>query len=218
MKIGNKLSHPFNITKGLRQGCCISPTLFKIYIRKALEDWKRKCSGIGIPLENTTLYTLLIADDQEVLAGDKEDLEYMTRKLKETYEKWGLDMNLNKTKYLCVGETHNLKLDKDSEIEFCQEYKYLRVIFDTSGTDDKEIRTRLIQARKCIACLNGILWSKNIRKERKLNIYNALINLLTVSFLGCWCNLPWVFKFKCPLFLVSRKQEQQCKHNGGFFQ
>ena len=63
-----------------------------------------------------------------------------------------------------------LKLDKDSEIESCQEYKYLGVIFDTSGTDDKEIRSRVIQARKCIACLNGILWSKGIRKERKLNI------------------------------------------------
>jgi hypothetical protein len=34
-----------------------------------------------------------------VLAGDKEDLGYITRKLNETYEKWGLDMNLNKTKY-----------------------------------------------------------------------------------------------------------------------
>jgi len=44
------------------------------------------------------------------------------------------------------------------------------------------------------------------------------INLLTGYFLGCWCNLPWVFKFKCPLFLVSIKQEEQCKHNGGFFQ
>ena len=84
-----------------------------------------------IPLENTTLYTLQFSDDQVVLAGDKEDLEYITRKLKETYEKWGLDMNLNKTKYLCIGETHsNLKLDKDSEIESCQEYKYLGVIFD----------------------------------------------------------------------------------------
>jgi len=31
------------------------------------------------------------------------------------------------------------------------------------------------QARKCIACLNGILWSKDIRKERILNIYRALI-------------------------------------------
>ena len=39
----------------------------------------------------------------------------------------------------------------------------------------KEIRARVIQARKCIACLNGILWSKEIRKERKLNIYNTLI-------------------------------------------
>jgi hypothetical protein len=59
--------------------------------------------------------------------------------------------------------------------EFCQEYEYLGVIFDTGETDNKEIRSRVIQARKCIACLNGILWSKDIRKERKLNIYNALI-------------------------------------------
>jgi hypothetical protein len=75
---------------------------------------------MGIPLENTTLYTLQFADDQAILAGDKEDLEYVTRKLKETYEKWGLDMNLNKTKYLCIGETTQniLKLDKDKKIEF----------------------------------------------------------------------------------------------------
>jgi len=169
VKIGNTLSHPFNITKGLRQGCFISPTPFKIYVRKALEEWKPKCHGMGVPLENITLYTLQFADDQVVLAGDKEDLEYMTCKLKETYEKWGLDMNLNKTKYLCMGGTqNNLKLDKDNEIEFCQEYNYLGVIFDTSGTHDKEIRSRVMQARKCVACLNGILWSKDIRKERKL--------------------------------------------------
>ena len=80
-KIGNKLSHPFNITKGLSQGCCTFPTLCKIYVRKALEEWKRKCWGMGIALENTALCTLQLADDQVVLAGDKEDLEYMTRKL-----------------------------------------------------------------------------------------------------------------------------------------
>ena len=58
VKIGSKLSQPFNITKGLRQGCCISPTFSKTYIRKALEEWKCKCSGMGIPLENITLCTL----------------------------------------------------------------------------------------------------------------------------------------------------------------
>ena len=68
-----------------------------------------------------------------------------------------------------------MKLDKDSEIEFCQEYKYVGVIFDTSGTGNKEIRSRVIQARKCTEFLNEILWSEDIRKERNLNIYNALI-------------------------------------------
>jgi hypothetical protein len=87
VKIGNKLSYPFNITEGLRQGCCISPTLFKVYIRKALEEWKRKCHGMGIPLGNITLYTLQFADDQVVLVGNKEDLEYTTCKLKESYDK-----------------------------------------------------------------------------------------------------------------------------------
>ena len=75
---------------------------------------------------------------------------------------------------LFSGKTNLLSVysqtDKDSEIESCQEYKYLGVIFDTSGTDDREIRSRVKQA-----CLNGILWSKDTRKERKLNIYNVLI-------------------------------------------
>ena len=38
---------------------------------------------MGIALENTTVYTLQFADDQVVLEGDKEYLEYMERKLKE---------------------------------------------------------------------------------------------------------------------------------------
>jgi len=80
------------------------------------------------------------------------------------------DVYLHAYVLLCTGETHsNLKFDKDREIEFCQEY--LGVIFDTSITDDKEISSRVIQARKCIACLNGILWSEDKRKGRKLNIY-----------------------------------------------
>ena len=31
---------------------------------------------------------------------DHDDLEFMARKLKEEYEKWGLTMNLENTKYM----------------------------------------------------------------------------------------------------------------------
>jgi hypothetical protein len=44
-----------------------------------------------------------------------------------------------------------------------------------SIADDKEIRFGVIQARKCISCLNRVLWSKDIRKEGKLNNHDALI-------------------------------------------
>jgi len=48
--------------------------------------------------------TLQFADVQVVLVGDKEDLEYMKCKLKASYEKWGLDMNLNKQNTYVLGK------------------------------------------------------------------------------------------------------------------
>jgi len=44
--------------------------------------------GIQIS-DNRTLYTLHFANDQVVIAQDKEDLEYMTRKLLKEYEELG---------------------------------------------------------------------------------------------------------------------------------
>lgn len=58
-----------------------------------------------ILLEYTTIYSLQFADDQSVIARDRDDLEYMTDKLKKTYDEWGLSMNIRKTKYLII-ESH----------------------------------------------------------------------------------------------------------------
>ena len=77
IKQGGLLSEGFQVTKGLRQGCCISPTVFNIDVEKALNIWKRKCSGMGFSVDNTTIYMLQFADDQVVTAQSKEDLEYM---------------------------------------------------------------------------------------------------------------------------------------------
>ena len=58
-----------------------------------------------------------------------------------------------------------MKLDKESEIDFSKGNKYLGVIFHTSGRDNKEIRSRVMQARKYIACQKRIVWNKDIRKR-----------------------------------------------------
>ena len=69
-----------------------------MYEEKALNIWKRKCSGMVYNVDNTTTYMLQFANDQVVMAQSKEDLDYMCRKLQEDYSKWDLTMNIAKRK------------------------------------------------------------------------------------------------------------------------
>jgi hypothetical protein len=60
-----------------------------------------------------------------------------------------------------------LKLDKDKEIEFFQEYKYLGVIFYTSGTDNKEIRSTVMICR----AVEIVILTNNAKQDTMLNLY-----------------------------------------------
>ena len=72
----------------------------------------------------------LIADDKMIITGDESDADYMFRKLKEEYEKWILKINVDKTEYMKIGNTHeedpDLQLHRLNE---CSEFKYLGSIF-----------------------------------------------------------------------------------------
>ena len=94
IKIGKQLSSGFHITKGPREGCSLSPTLFKIYIPNASENWQKKCAKMGLEIQDMTIYTMLFSDDQLLITQDYEDLEYMTKKLINEYELWGLKLKV----------------------------------------------------------------------------------------------------------------------------
>jgi hypothetical protein len=47
-----------------------------------------------LEIQDTTIYSLLFADNQLLIAQDYEDLEYMTRKLMDEYKLWGLKLNI----------------------------------------------------------------------------------------------------------------------------
>jgi len=53
-------------------------------------------NGFTIPIQNTHVYSLNFADDQVLIAQGHDDMEFMARKLKKEYKKWGLPMNLEK--------------------------------------------------------------------------------------------------------------------------
>jgi len=176
VKTSYGLTSGFTVTKGLKQSSCMSPTLFKIYLENALENWKRKCNNMGIPVDDdSTVYTLSFADDQAVAAQDIDDIEYMTRKLMEEYNKWGLEVNIDKTEYMCIGgQQQDLRLATGHTIKHCSEYKYLGVKISKAGTLDEAIAERNVQARRAISILNNTLWNKNIHtNNKKTNTYTT---------------------------------------------
>ena len=152
------------MTKGLKQGCCLSPTLFKIYLEYVLKEWKKKCGGMGVPLsEVETLFTLCFADDQVVVAQDQDDAEYMIRKLVEEYRKWGLKVSISKSEKMTFGgDQQSIELEDGQQIKGCEHFKYLGVRLTQDGRTDQAIKERNTLARKATAMLNGILWDPRI--------------------------------------------------------
>ena len=75
VRIGNELSHPIEVIKGLKKGCSISPILFNIYLKKTLDRWKNSCLGMGVPIEeNEFLFSFNYVEDQVIIPQDADDL------------------------------------------------------------------------------------------------------------------------------------------------
>ncbi|GJQ84937.1 hypothetical protein Trydic_g540 [Trypoxylus dichotomus] len=108
----------------------------------------------------------------------------MTRKLIEEYEKWRLEVNLDKTEYMCIeGNYQDLEIEKEMRIRWCDEYKYLGVTISQDYTVDKANYEHNVEGRKAIVIVNGTLWDRNISKENKHQMYNTIVK--SIITYGC---------------------------------
>ena len=185
--VKTKISKPFPVTKGLKQGYCLSPTLFKLYIQEGLQNWRQKCAGMGIDVGGKCLTTLFFADDQVIIGNVEEDVDYMLRKLGEEYERWGMIMNMHKTEYMCVGQ--NSQEDPELQlrnIKHCEEYKYLGSKISREGTSDRDITSRVQQGQRCVRILNPLLWSNKLTLKTKMTIYGSIVEPILTYGAECW--------------------------------
>jgi hypothetical protein len=58
-------------------------------------------------------------------------------------KKWGLTMNLEKTKYICIEEKERLKFDSGEEIKLSTECTYLSTKIDQTEDNTTEIKHRI---------------------------------------------------------------------------
>ena len=121
---------------GVRQGDNLSPNLFKLFINDLPEIFDNTCDPVQ--LDSIKLNCLLYADDVVLLSETAEGLQKCLDKLSQYSKKWGLEVNLKKTKSLVFNGTGRLNHSNfyfnNCPIDKVRQYTYLGINFSASGS------------------------------------------------------------------------------------
>ena len=86
----------FQIGKGVRQSCILSPCLFNFCVEYIMHNVRPDESQAGIKIAGRNINNLRYADDTTLMAESKEELKSLFMRVKEVTEKAGLKLNIQK--------------------------------------------------------------------------------------------------------------------------
>ena len=78
----------FQIEKGVRQGCILSPCLFNLYAEYIMRNAGLDEAQVGIKIAGRNINNLRYADDITLTAESEEELNSLLMKVKEIEKSW----------------------------------------------------------------------------------------------------------------------------------
>ena len=108
LRTGHGTTGWFQIGKGIRQGCILSPCLFKLHAEYIVRNAELDEAQAGIKISRRNINNLRCADDTTVMAENEEVVKSLLMQFKES-EKAGLKLNIQKIKIMASGTTTSCK-------------------------------------------------------------------------------------------------------------
>ena len=172
VRTGHGTTDWFQIGKGVHQGCILSPCLFNLYAEYIMRNsgLEEAQAGIKIARRNTTL-----------MVENEEELKSLLMKVKEEGEKFGLKLNIQKTKIMASGPITSWEIDGET-VETVSDFIFGDSKITADGDCSHEIKRRLLLGRKVMTNLGSILKSRDITLP-KVRLVNAMV--FPVVMYGC---------------------------------
>ena len=105
----------FQIGKGVRQGCILSPCLFNLYAEYILRNAGLEEAQAGFKIAGRNINNLRYADDTTFMAESEEELKSLLMKVKEESEQVGLKLSIQKTKIMASSPITSWEIDGETE-------------------------------------------------------------------------------------------------------
>ena len=125
----------------------------------------------GIKIAGRNINNLRYAHDTTLMAESEEELKSLLMKVKEESEKFGLKVNIQKTKILASDPITSWKIDGETVSDFI----FLDSKITADGDCSHEIKRRLLLGRKVMTNLDSIFKSRDITLLTKVRLVKAMV-------------------------------------------
>ena len=182
VRTGHGKTDWFQIGKGVRQGCILSPHLFNLYAEYIVRNTGLDEAQAGIKTAMKNVNNLRYADDTTIMAQSEEELKSLLMKVKEESEKVGLKLNIQKTRIMASGPMTSWQMHGEI-METVTDFIFLGSKITADGDCSHEIKRHLLLGGKAMTNLDSILKSRNITLPMKVHLVKAMV--FPVVMYGC---------------------------------
>jgi hypothetical protein len=183
------MSDKFKISRGIRQGCPVSPYLFIMAVEVMAISIRSRKNIKGIKVNNTEFKLTQLADDTTLSLQDIESVINSLICLKEFSQISGLNLNIDKTIGKCIGSLAGMIPNIDFKIQWTKEPIHT---LGVTISDDPNV----IHECNFLPKLQKIKTILNIWKQRRLSLKHVkgkvviLKSLIIPKLLYVVSNMP----------------------------
>jgi len=161
VRTGHGITDWFQIGKGVRQGCILSPCLFNLSVEDIMRNAGLDETQAGIKIAGRKINILRYADDTTLMAESEEGLKSLLMKVKEESEKVGLKLNIQKMKIMAFIPFTSRQTDGET-VETVADFIFGGSKIASDGDCSHEIKRGLLLGRKVMTNLYSILKSRDL--------------------------------------------------------
>ena len=170
VRTGHGTTDWFQIRKGVHQGCIFSTCLFNLYAKYIIRNTGLDEAQAGIKVASRNINNLRYTDDTTFIA-ESEELKSLLMIVKEESEKFGLKLNIQKTRIMASGPIISWKIDGETVKDFI----FWSSEITADGICSHEIKRGFLLGRKLMTNLDSLLKSRDITLPTKVHLVKAMV-------------------------------------------